>query len=275
MNSFLRALRVFVVQNSFLLLFAISACAVTPTPRAKTQLTLVGADSMQTVARSLAAAFMKQRPDVAITVQRANSEIGLRAPLESPRTIGLVSREIKPSELNQTRAVTIARDGIAIVVHRDNPINAIQRAQVTQVFAGEVPLWPTGPMVGKPLVVLSREDGSGTRAAFEALAMQSKRVTRAALVFASDAAIVDYIGAHPEAIGYASMVALNEKVHALTVDDIALTQQTVESEQYPYTRPLMLVVPLETELTAQEFVDFALSGEGQRIVAERHARAAQ
>ncbi len=257
----------------FVFLISLIACAPTPTPRAKIQLTLIGSDSMQPVARALASAYMKQRADVTITLQPANSAIGVRAPLESPRTLGLAARALKPDEASQLRAIPIARDGIAIVVHRTNPINAIQREQVAQVFAGEVSSWPTGAMAGKPIVVLSREDGSGTRASFEALAMRGKRVTRAALVLSADAAIVDYIAQNPQALGYVSMAALNDKVNVMTVDDVALSRETVEHQQYPFTRLLYLVVPLETELAVQEFIDFALSGEGQRIVAEKHARA--
>ncbi len=255
------------------LLFFLFACAPTPVPRATITLTLIGADAMQPVARILAPAFMKQRPDVAITIQPANSEIGLRAPRESPRVIGMVSRALKPNEASQFRAVTLARDGIAVIVHASNPINAIQRAQVAQVFAGEVTAWPTGPIAGKSLIVLSREDGSGTRAAFESLAMNGKRVTRAAVVLSSDKAMVDYVAAHPPAIGYVSAAALTAKVNALAIDDVPILRENVESQQYPFTRPFILVAPLESELIVNEFLDFAQSAEAQRMIAEKYARA--
>ncbi|MBI3914813.1 MAG: phosphate ABC transporter substrate-binding protein [Chloroflexi bacterium] len=256
-----------------LLLFFITACAPTPAPRATIHLTLSGADSMQPLARGLAAAFMKQRPEVNIAIQPANSQVGLRAPLDAPATIGMVARALKPAEVSQLRVVTVARDGIAVIVHRDNPINAIQSVQVTQVFAGEVSSWPAGAVIGKPIVILSREDGSGTRAAFESLAMLGKRVTRAALVLSSDEAIVEYVATHPTAIGYVSLNALEARVHPLAIDDIPISRENIENQTYPYTRPLNLVASLEPELIVREFLDFAQSSEGQKIIAEHYARA--
>ena len=251
----------------------LSACAVAPTPARPVRITLSGADSMQWLARALGNAYTQQNPNVTITVQASNSEVGLRAASEYSGTIGLVSRTIKPNELNQTRAVVVARDGIAVIVNEKNPISAIQVSQVAQVFSGDILTWPTGPSAGKNILVVSREDGSGTRNAFEAMAMNQLRVTRTALIIPGEAALVDYIAQHPEAIGYASMGALTPQVRALAVDDVLLSPETVETQTYPFVRTLTFVVPLEPTPEIQSFVDFALSADGQSIVAQRYGRA--
>ncbi|MEW5718856.1 MAG: phosphate ABC transporter substrate-binding protein [Chloroflexota bacterium] len=237
------------------------------------QMQLIGSDSMHGIAQSLADTYTQQRPHVTITVRAANSDVGIRAAREYSGTIGLVARAIKSNELDGTRAVVVARDGVAVIVHPSNPINAIMRSQLVQVFSGEIATWPLGPITGKPIVVLSREDGSGTRDAFEKMAMNGTRVTRTALVMPSESAVVDFVARNPTAIGYTSMGALTHDVRALTVDDVPLSIQTVESQKYPFVRTLSFVVPQSPDVEIQDFIAFAQSAEGQRIVAQKFGKA--
>ncbi|MBI4788272.1 MAG: phosphate ABC transporter substrate-binding protein [Chloroflexi bacterium] len=253
-------------------LFLVS-CAVTPTPRPSVRLTLAGADSMQWLARALANDYTQQHPNVTINIQAANSEMGLRAASQGPETIGMISRTIMPRELSQARAVVVARDGIAVIVNVQNPINAIQATQIAQVFSGDILTWPTGPSAGKAIVVVSREEGSGTRNAFETMVMNQQRVTRTAVVMPTEAAVLDYVAQNPEAIGYTSMGALTPQVRALAVDDVYLSPETVESQTYPLMRTLTFVVPLDPAPELQAFVDFALGADGQAIIGQRYGRA--
>ncbi len=256
-------------------LFAVllAACAAMPTPRAPTRLTFAGSDSMESLARSLAHAYAESHSGVSFTVQTSNSANGLRAAREISGTIGMVARAIQPAELERLRAVVMARDGIAIIVNKSNPINAIMRAQIVEVFAGQILTWPTGALAGKSIVVVSREEGSGTRDAFEAMVMGGTRVTRTAVVMPNQAAMVDFVARTPEAIGYCSMGAVTQDVRALVVDDVLLSPQTVESKQYPFIRAFAFVIPQPASPAVEDFVAFALGAEGQRIVAQKFGRA--
>ncbi len=257
------------------LALTLSACAADATPAPRFHLTLAGSDSMQWLARALANAYAQQHPNVTVSIQASNSAAGLRAVAESTSSIGLVSRAVNPSELDQLRAVVIARDGIAVIVNEKNPISAIQRSQVAQVFSGDILMWPTGPDSGKNIVVLSREEGSGTRDAFEALAMDKRRVTYTALVMPSEAAVADYVAQHTEAIGYTSMGGVIPGTRALAVDDVALSPQSVESQKYPLVRSLALIIPANPPPEIQQFVDYAQSADGQAIIGQRFGRAPQ
>jgi phosphate transport system substrate-binding protein len=228
---------------------------------------------MTSLANSLARAYSESRGGVVISVQTFDSEVGLTAPLQSDVTIGMVSRAIKPAELDQLRAVVIGRDGVAVLVNDQNPINAIKHSQVTQIFSGEILTWPAGPMAGKPIFVISREQGSGTRKMFEAMLMNNLHVTLTALVMPGEAAVVDYIAQHPDAIGYTSMAAIVPGVHSLAVDDVHLSPSSVESGQYPLVRTLSLITRVEPRPEVQAFVDFAQSPEGQAIVGQKFGRA--
>lgn len=256
---------------SALLFLLLTACAAPP--RKPVHLQMIGSASMHGIAQSLADAYTQQRPYVTITIRAANSDVGIRAAREYSGTIGLVARAIKPNELIGTRAVVVARDGVAVIAHPSNPINAIMRSQLVQVFAGEIATWPLGTMAGKPIIVVSREDGSGTRDAFEKMAMNGTRVTRTALVMPSEAAVIDFVARNPTAIGYTSMGALTADVRALTIDDVPLARETIESQKYPFARTLSFVVPQSPDVEMQDFIAFALSAEGQRIVAQKFGRA--
>jgi len=88
----------------------------------------------------------------------------------------------------------------------------------------------------------------------------------------SESAVVDFVARNPTAIGYTSMGALTHDVRALTVDDVPLARETVENQKYPFIRTLTFVVPQSPDLEMQDFIAFALSAEGQRIVAQKFAR---
>lgn len=227
---------------------------------------------MQWIANSIAAAYNDQRSDVAFSFKITNSQNGISATEEFSRTIGLVSRTVKPGELEGRRAVAVALDGVAIIVSKPNPINSITSAQVVQVFDGEIIAWPTGTIAGKNILAVSREEGSGTRDAFQTMVMKGQRVTRTAVVMPGEASVVDFVAQHPEAVGYVSMGAVTGTVHALSVDNIALNPHTVETTQYPFVRTLAFIVPIKLDAEMQEFLDFVLGPEGQSIIGQRYGR---
>jgi phosphate transport system substrate-binding protein len=105
------------------------------------------------------------------------------------------------------------------------------------------------------------------------MAMDNKRVALTAVVMPSEAAVVDYVAQHPEAIGYVSMAGLTPQVRAMTIDDVGLSPQTVESQQYAFVRTLTFIVPTVPYPALLEFLDFVLSQEGQAIVGQRYGRA--
>ena len=254
-------------------LYFLAACNAMPTPRVSVHLTLIGDDSMQWLGNALSNVYMQQHPNVTISVQSADSDIALTSVSEISGTIGMVSRVVKPNELSAARAIVVARDGIAVIVNRENPINAIMTSQIAQVFSGEILTWPTGPNAGKLITVVSREDGSGTRDAFETMAMNGNRVTRTAVVMPGEAAVVDYVARHSDAIGYCSMASVTDAVQAMTVDDVPLTPQNVESQKYPFVRTLAFIVPLTPDPSMQDFINFTLGSDGQRIIEEKYGKA--
>jgi phosphate transport system substrate-binding protein len=260
-------------RGRWIIFFLLLTACAPATPRALVRLNLVGSDSMHALAQALTDAYTHQRPEVTFTIQTANSNAGLRAANEISGTIGMVARALKPNELIGTRAIVIARDGIAVIVNRANPINAIMRSQIAEIFSGQILAWPLGSIAGQPILVISREEGSGTRDAFEQIVMNGQRVTRAAILLPNEAAVVDYVAQNPNAIGYCSMGALTSQVTALSIDDVPLTPQTVEAKKYPLVRAFAFIAPTTPSPATQEFFAFVLGTEGQKIVTQKFGRA--
>lgn len=255
-----------------IIFFSIVSCRALPTPRPSVRFELAGSDSMQWIAKSIAEAYGEQRADVAFSFRISNSQNGINASESYSRTIGLVSRTVKPNELEGRRAVAVALDGVAVIVSKANPINSITRAQVVQVFDGEIITWPTGAIAGKNIIAVSREEGSGTRDAFETMVMKGQRVTRTAVVMPSEAQVVDFVAKHSEAVGYVSMGAVTGDVHALSVDNITLSPHTAETLQYPFVRTLAFIVPIKPDGEMQQFLDFVLGYDGQSLIGQKYGR---
>jgi phosphate transport system substrate-binding protein len=175
--------------------------------------------------------------------------------------------------------VAVARDGIAVIVHPDNPVEGLGLLQLRDLFGGRAYDWKIlseARSLG-PVQPVSREKGSGTRAAFESQVMEDLPVTPQAVVVPSSRAVVEYVANHPRAIGYVSMALVPEDgrahgVKVLEIEGILPTPQSAAQGSYPLSRELWLVTGSPPGQEVQDFFDFALGPAGQQIVAARYGR---
>lgn len=92
----------------------------------------------------------------------------------------MISRELTPDESVVLRRVIVAREGIAIVVNPRNCVADVKLAELRRVYAGEITRWSDLGGADRRITVITREEGSGTRGAFEELVMNNTRITSAA-----------------------------------------------------------------------------------------------
>ena len=235
------------------------------------QLQLAGSSTVQPLAQALAEAFMAQNPDVAIDIQGGGSSVGVKSAAEGTTPIGNASRALKDSEMEEYPdliAHTIARDGIAIAVHPDVPVSGVSTDEVRQVFAGEITNWSELGGPDENIIVVSREEGSGTRGAFEDMVMGESLVVDTALLQPSNGAVKTTVASTPFSMGFVSFGYLDESVKALAVDGVEATVANAMSDAYPVVRPLNMITNGEPTGLAKAFLDFIFSDEGQAIVAE-------
>jgi phosphate transport system substrate-binding protein len=228
-------------------------------------ITIAGSTSVQPFAEKLAEIYMEVHPDVVINVQGGGSTAGIKACVQKAAQVGTCSRELKSEESNLERIV-IAHDGIAIIVHPKNPVNNLTIEQLQGIFSGKTRSWSLLGWVDKPIFFVTREEGSGTRDAFEHLVMGKLDISDEALVQDSNGSVREIIANNPWAIGYISFGVVNKQVKALAVNSVIPTHKTIKNEQYKLTRPFLFVTLHQPSDLSQKFIDFVLGPDGQRIL---------
>jgi len=281
---------------ALMLLVAVAGCQpATPTPAAPTspattrepaglsgELSLAGSTSVQPLAETLAEAFMAQNPNVTIDVQGGGSSVGVTSAGQGTVDIGMASRAIKDSEMQEfpnLQVFPIAYDGIAIVVHPDVQLENLTIEQVRGIFGGEITNFSQVGGPDAPIVVVSREEGSGTRGAFEELVMESGDtevpIAANAILQQSNGAVRTTVAETPNSIGYLSFGFLDESVRGVPVEGVEPTVENVLNRSYPIFRPFNLLTNGMPGPLAQAFIGFVLSAEGQQIVAEDYVPVGQ
>ena len=259
-----------------------AACGTVVAPAKPVTLRVAGSTAMLPLVVDLAAAYEENNPRTRVEIEGGGSRLGLER-LEAGE-VDLAACSWLPTATDAAAVwyspVPVAWDGIAIVAHARNPVDELTLLQVRSLFAGWTLDWrEIGGEEVVPLVV-SREDGSGTRAAFEARVMGEQPVTLTAIVMPSSTAIVQYVAGHVAAIGYVSMSAAsglddaggNGPVKVLRIEGADPAPDTVREGVYHLTRALHLVTRATPSRDVRAFVDFALSPAGQAIIGRRYGR---
>lgn len=239
-------------------------------PAEPVHLEVTGSTSMQPLVEELAQAYTERHKHVTIAVEGRGSLPGIELVRQGEVDIGMASW--KESEDTSLWSTPIALDGIAIVVHPQNQVKGLTLLQLKDIFFGRVWDWRDVRGQAGDILVVSREDGSGTRVVFEELVMQGQRVTLTAVVMPSSRAVVEYVAEHPQAVGYVSMGYLTEEVKVLEIEEAAPTPKSVRQGAYHLLRPLFLITRQEPAGEIKGFIDFVLSPTGQSIVGRKYGR---
>jgi phosphate transport system substrate-binding protein len=247
------------------LLLTGAACCGGCGRRSGEHLTLAGSTSVQSVAEKWASAYEQRRPAVAVTVQGGGSTAGVRAASSGAAQIGLSSRALTSDEASRLRSVVVARDGIALIVHPTNPVNGLARQQVARIYAGTMQNWSRAGGRDLRVTAITREEGSGTRAAFESLVMAKSPIAMSTLVQDSTGAVRQMVSNDPAAIGYISIGLVDHSVKALRLDGEAPTEAAIDAGLYPLVRPFLFLLPQAKSQQSADFVAWVTGPEGRAL----------
>jgi phosphate transport system substrate-binding protein len=236
-----------------------------PVKHGKHQVTLAGSTSVMPFTEKLAEHFMVDHPRFVVDVQGGGSTAGIQAVMNNTVEIGMSSRSLKEEE-RRLNKITICYDGIAIVVHPSNPVSALSMEQVRTIFSGQVRNWSEFGWVKRGIDAVTREEGSGTRGAFEDLVMQKTEISDAIMVQDSNGSVKEVVATDPYAIGYISLGLVDGRVKALTIDGVTASINTIKTGGYRIVRPFLYVTNGEPSEDAKFFVEFVLSKDGQGIL---------
>jgi phosphate transport system substrate-binding protein len=229
------------------------------------ELTLAGSTSVQPFAEKWADAYRAARPGVAIQVQGGGSTTGVQAAMSGAAQIGMASRALTAEEASRVRSVVVARDGIAIVVHPSQPASDLTLEQVRAIYTGEVRSWSQWGGGHRPVTVITREEGSGTRAAFEALVMGGRRIAASALVQDATGAVRQMVASDPAAIGFVSIGFVDPSIKALRLHGVDATEANIDRGSYPLVRPFSFVIPAQPRPGVMDFVNWITGPEGREL----------
>jgi phosphate transport system substrate-binding protein len=241
---------------------------------------------MVNLGQAWAEGFMKANPQVSVAVTGGGSGTGIAALLSKTCDIAELSRELKPEEIAmakekgfEPKQITVALDGLAVVVHPANPLSQLTMEQLAAVFSGSVKNWKEIGGADLPIVVLSREVNSGTHVYFKEHVLRrgdkesQVEFAATALMLPSSQAIADEVAQNPGAVGYFGMgyISPREKALAVARDDaspfVPPTIENVVSQAYPISRPLLMVTRGQPQGLVADFINYVLSPDGQGIVA--------
>jgi phosphate transport system substrate-binding protein len=229
------------------------------------RLTITGSTSMTPFVEQLAETYQHSHIGTAIDVQGLGSSAGVRAAADGVSELGMSSRALSTEEGQQLEQFLMARDALAIIVHPQNPVQALSRSQIRDIFAGRVTTWDALGGASRPIVVVTREAGSGTYSAFEELVMDGEPITIAALRQGSNGSVRQIVADDRDAIGYISLGIVDPTVRAVAIDGVSPGVEQVQAGAYQLVRPFLVVWQRGRTLSplADAFLTYMSSPEGQ------------
>ena len=227
-----------------------------------------GSTSMQKLMSMLQEDFMAKNDGVTVTYDPTGSGAGITGASDGSLDIGLSSRSLHDDETD-VEAITVCLDGIAIVVNTENPVSDLSLEQLADIYTGKVTNWKEVGGNDAPIVVIGREAGSGTRDGFETI-VDVKDTCQYAQELTATGAVTAAVASNENAIGYASLSAVDDSVSALKVNGVECTEETVKDGSYAVQRPFNFIVKKDAQLSdaAQAFITYATDGSANEWILE-------
>jgi len=219
--------------------------------------------------------FESESPGVRVDVQTGGSSRGVADVRRGLADIGMVSRALKPSEADLSPHL-IARDGIGLIVHADNPVDSLTTTQVGDIYLGRVMNWKEVGGADAPITTVHKAAGRSTHELFVSHLAVNPSQIQASIVIGDNEQGIKSVEGNPNAIGYVSIGTAEvsakhgSRIKLLALDGVPASTQTVASGRFPLTRELNLIVDERDDRLVNEFLAFSSSPNVHDLV-ERQA----
>ena len=228
-----------------------------------------GSTSVTPLMEALQAEYAKAKPNVRMNISGTGSGDGITNAGVNYQ-IGMSSRELTPAEQGRgLKAEIIAIDGIAVIVNSGNAASNLSIEQIRGIYTGEITNWNQVGGRNASIAVVSREEGSGTRGAFEEIVGFAGKLLAGANQLTSTGAILANVVQNQDAIGYISLGSVNDTVKAVSVGGIAASTANVKNGSYKVARPFILLTGSNVHAESTALIQWILSPAGQAIVTAR------
>ena len=248
---------------------------------AQKPVTIKGSDTMVIMNARLAESFMARRPGSVIQVTGGGSGVGIAALINGTTEIAASSRPIRTSEVDKLKqrfatvgvATPIARDGLSVYLHERNTVKELTLEQIRDIYTGRITNWKQVGGADAQIILYSRENSSGTYQYFKDTVLLGKDFSPRAQTLQGTAAVVNAVAKDPNGIGYGGAAYAKGIRFAGVKRDakspaVLPSLETVRNGQYPISRFLYFYLRSKPAGVARDFIQFALSDEGQKIVTQ-------
>ncbi len=249
---------------------ALLTCASLLLFGADTTLTLTGSSTVAPLAAEIGKRFEQKHPGVRVDVQTGGSSRGVTDATSGLADIGMVSRVLKDDE--NLKSFTIAQDGIAMTVNKDNPVKALTRDQVIAIYTGKITKWSEVGGKDAAITVINKAEGRATLELFcHHFGLKNSDI-KAQVVIGDNEQEVKTVSGNAEAIGYVSIGSAEVDIQAgvpikmLPLEGIAATVDHVRDGTWPLSRPLNLVTKSDPTGVAKEFIELATSKDVEDLI---------
>lgn len=230
----------------------------------KEKITITGSSTVAPLVSLMAEAYEKQHPNVYIDVQTGGSSRGIADARSGMADIGMVSRQLKLSEADLSSYV-IALDGIAMIVHRDNPIVSLDSQQIQAIYTNQVNNWAVLGGDDRGITVIHKAAGRSTQELFLDYFQLNESDVEADIIIGDNQHAILSVMQSPESIAYVSIGAAQFEINhdapikLLPMNDIEASISMLKSHTFPIMRELNLVTLGEPSLAVKQFIQFSQS----------------
>ncbi|MET0594752.1 MAG: phosphate ABC transporter substrate-binding protein [Polyangiaceae bacterium] len=268
---------------------AASGAVTTAKPKKQQSIQNIGSDTMVNLAQAWAEDYGKVVPAVSVEVSGGGSGVGIAALINGTADIANSSRQIEPEEAEKAKKAggkepkefLVGFDGLAIFVHKDNPLNEISMEDLGEIYreGGKIENWPQVGVAKVPgaqndkIIRVSRQNNSGTYHYFREVVVGKKAdFKQGSLDMNGSKDVVELVGKTPGAIGYSGLGYATPAVKIVKVakkkgeTSILPSIPTVLDKSYPIARPLYMYTPGEPSENAKKYLEWVMSEAGQKVV---------
>ncbi len=244
-------------------------------PQAQGKLVLTGSSTVAPLVAEIAKRYEAQNPGVRIDVQSGGSSRGISDARQGVADIGMVSRALKPAE-KDLQAFEIAKDGVALILHQDNPVAKLSDAQVVSLYTKKITNWQEVGGKDAPITVVNKAEGRSTLELFAKYFKLETKAIKADVVIGENEQAIKTVAGNPNAIGYVSIGSAEydakngSSIKLLPVNDVMASTANVSNQTFPISRPLNLVTKTAPTGLQKVFIEFAQSSAVTDIVKEQY-----
>ncbi|MCP1661748.1 MAG: phosphate ABC transporter substrate-binding protein [Methanocalculus sp. MSAO_Arc1] len=251
----------------------VSGCVSDEEKKEMRIISITGSTTVLPIAQLAADEYMDRHRYDEILVSGGGSGVGIKAVGEGTADIGMASRDIRQSEMDQYPELVehvIAYDGIAMIIHPSNPVTSLTLAEIKAIYKGGITNWQDVGGSDSEIVVVGRDSASGTREFFYEEVMHKEEFVRTQQELNSNGAVKQTIAQTPGAIGYVGLGYLDNTVTAVSINKdgtlVAPTIANVKDRSYPIARGLHFYSVGTGSGLVKDYLDFLMSAEGQALV---------